>query len=131
MRSAPSVAAQAASPPTPHPTIKTTARFTILSAAPSRLVPRWARASKLSLPNSLSRRHSFYFLVALHEDISKTIWSIVVVIVWERLFPSWVYSDEKEPMPRQVYENGGNLLQVTEEPTGGAGRNHRRCRTRR
>lgn len=41
-----------------------------------------------------------------------TIWCIVAVLVWSQLFPDWVYSDERERLPRNVYRYGGNLLKV-------------------
>eukprot|EP00903_Cladosiphon_okamuranus_P016945 g15620.t1 len=58
----------------------------------------------------LYKGNSFYFAVALHQDISMTIWCIVAVSVWIQLFPDWVYSDERERLARNVYRYGGNVL---------------------
>lgn len=54
-----------------------------------------------------------------------TIWCIVAVLVWNQLFPKWVYSDERERLPRNLYQYGGNLLKVCKEQgtIGGGGEN--------
>lgn len=37
---------------------------------------------------------SYYFVVALHYDIAITIWSIVAMVFWKRMFHRWVYTDQ-------------------------------------
>ncbi|CAM9538462.1 unnamed protein product [Ectocarpus fasciculatus] len=58
----------------------------------------------------LYRGNSFYFVVALHQDISMTIWSIASTFVWRRLFAEWVYPTDSE-LPGKTYRYGDELFQ--------------------
>eukprot|EP00752_Nemacystus_decipiens_P006240 g5628.t1 len=84
----------------------------LLSYPVIRLVVRFfafiitARASAL-----LYQNNSFYFAVALHRDISTTIWSVVALYVWNQLYPEWVYRVDREALPRNAYTFGGKLIE--------------------
>ncbi|CAM9410579.1 unnamed protein product [Ectocarpus sp. 8 AP-2014] len=58
----------------------------------------------------LYRGNSFYFVVALHLDISMTIWSIASTFVWRRLFAEWVYPTDSE-LSGKAYRYGDELFQ--------------------
>ncbi|CAM9445900.1 unnamed protein product, partial [Ectocarpus sp. 13 AM-2016] len=58
----------------------------------------------------LYRGNSFYFVVALHQDISMTIWSIASMFVWRRLFAEWVYPTNSE-LSGETYRYGDELFQ--------------------
>ncbi|CBJ26369.1 Small Conductance Mechanosensitive Ion channel [Ectocarpus siliculosus] len=52
----------------------------------------------------------FYFVVALHQDISMTIWSIASMFVWRRLFAEWVYPTDSE-LSGNAYRYGDEFFQ--------------------
>ncbi|CAM9114135.1 unnamed protein product [Ectocarpus sp. 4 AP-2014] len=58
----------------------------------------------------LYRGNSFYFVVALHQDISMTIWSIASTFVWRQLFAEWVYPTDSG-LSGDAYRYGDELFQ--------------------
>lgn len=58
-------------------------------------------------------KSSFSFAVALHRDISITIWSLVAAFVWHQLYPEWVYPVDQGDLARNAYTYGGNLIEVS------------------
>ncbi|CAB1096522.1 unnamed protein product [Ectocarpus sp. CCAP 1310/34] len=58
----------------------------------------------------LYRGNSFYYVVALHQDISMTIWSVASMFVWRQLFAGWVYPTDSE-LSGKTYRYGDELFQ--------------------
>ncbi|CAM9328231.1 unnamed protein product [Pylaiella littoralis] len=59
----------------------------------------------------LYKGNRFYVVVALHQDVSITIWCIVAVSVWKQLFSDWVYPVDDSRDIQAVYSYGDRLLE--------------------